>query len=123
MCQYKYTNFMLFFIVYILDIVYIVVMDKLNIDEKAYWQRLKDITVNKNITLRTCCEELGFRYQSILNMHQRGSFPPVDKILEIAVFYDTTVEYLVAGITDNISEKRIRELEEQLNKISSIANS
>jgi transcriptional regulator with XRE-family HTH domain len=98
-------------------------MEKLIIDEKAYWQRLKEITIKKNITLKTCCEELGFRYQSILNMHQRGTFPPVNKILQIAFYYETTVEYLAAGITDNISEIRIKELEEQLSKISSIASS
>ena len=69
------------------------------IDEKAYWQRLKDLSVKKNITLKTCCSILGFRYQSILNMHQRGTFPPVKKLLQIALFYDTTIEYLVAGIT------------------------
>ena len=93
------------------------------INESDYWKRLKEKTNEKNITLKVCCENLGFRYQSVLNMHQRKSFPPVDKILKIALFYDTTVEYLAAGITDNISEKRIKELEEQLNKISSIANS
>lgn len=98
-------------------------MDNIIIDESEYWQRLKELSSKKNITLKACCTELGFQYQSILNMHQRGTFPPVDKILKIAVFYDTTVEYLAAGITDSISELRIKELEDQLSKISHIANS
>ena len=69
----------------------------MEIDEKAYWQRLKDLSVQKNKTLKQCCADLGFKYQSILNMHQRGTFPPVKKLIQIAAYYGTTVEFLVSG--------------------------
>lgn len=92
-------------------------------NESEYWQRLKDKTLKTERDFKTCCATFGYRYQSLLNMHQRGVFPTVDKILNIALFYNTTVEYLVAGITEPITDARVKELEEQLEKISSIASS
>ena len=96
-------------------------MDKLEFKESEYWQRLKDITNEKKINLKTCCEELGYVYQSILNRHQRGVYPTVEQLMSIAKFYNTSVEYLVLGTQDNI--QRLAELEEQLKKISNIAAS
>lgn len=95
-------------------------MKTCDFNESGYWERLREVGKKKGVKLRECCTTLEFPYQSILNMHQRHSFPPVDKLYKIACFYEVSIEWLLTGSSDNVFENKIEALEGKLKRISEI---
>ena len=95
-------------------------MNELNVT--AFWARLKELCKTHKITLEKLCAEIGTPKQNMINKKFRKTFPTLDELVKISSFFDTSIDYLVLGKSDNPLQKRIDELELHLKLIADIAS-
>lgn len=64
---------------------------------KAFGQRMKDFRKQKKWTQKELADKLDIRF-SQLNKYESGlHIPPVDKLIQIAELFETTIDYLLTG--------------------------
>lgn len=68
--------------------------------ESVLYQRIKELCLQKDITISKLESDLGFGNSSIKKW-EKVSSPSVDKIVKVASYFDVSVDYLL-GRTDII---------------------
>ena len=58
-------------------------------------KRLKELRLNKNLTQQQLGKLLSVSGQTILNWENDITYPPVKKIIELASFFDVSIDYLL----------------------------
>lgn len=73
--------------------------------ETILYNRIKELCLQKGITISKLETELGFGSSSI-NKWRKTSSPSIDKIIKIASYFDVSVDYLlgISDVTGSISE-------------------
>ncbi len=62
-----------------------------------FYERVKDLVKQKNITVRNLIEDCGINYDSYNSCKRYGNLPRADEAVKIATALNTTVEFLVTG--------------------------
>lgn len=62
-----------------------------------FYDRVKEITKQKNISLINLLQSLGINYETYKSAKRLGHLPRADEALLIAKSLDTSVEFLVTG--------------------------
>ena len=62
-----------------------------------FYERVKQLVKDKNITLRNLIEGLGMNYDSYNSLKRYGNLPRSDESVKIAQALGVSVEYLVTG--------------------------
>ena len=58
-------------------------------------KRLKELRLNKNLTQQQLGKLLSVSGQTILNWENDITYPPVKKLIELASFFDVSIDYLL----------------------------
>lgn len=58
-------------------------------------KRLKELRLSKNLTQQQLGKILNVSGQTILNWENGISYPPVKKLIEIAAFFEVSIDYLL----------------------------
>ncbi len=61
--------------------------------------RLKELREEKGVTQDAVAKYLGCAQQSVNNYENRGNQPDIDTLIKLAIFFDTSVDYLI-GFSD-----------------------
>lgn len=65
--------------------------------KKAFGRRVKELRKQRGWTQKDLAARLAVRF-SLLNKYESGiHVPPVDKLVELAEIFDTSVDYLLTG--------------------------
>lgn len=62
-----------------------------------FYERVKTLVKQTNLTLRAFIESLGMNYDSYNTLKRYNNLPRADEAVKIAQALGTTVEYLVTG--------------------------
>lgn len=65
----------------------------------AYYQRLKDLREDKDLTQTQLVEILGMHKTTYTNYEQGKREIPFELVIRLAKFYNVTIDY-IAGLTD-----------------------
>ena len=68
----------------------------------AYYQRLKDLREDKDLTQTQLVEILGMHKTTYTNYEQGKREIPFELVIRLAKFYNVTIDY-IAGLTDTPS--------------------
>lgn len=90
-------------------------METINIEQ--FYERLKQICLNRNITLKALCEQLGINYRTYQNKKFRGLIPTVDELVKMSEYLDVSLDYLLTG-----SAVELEACKDKLKKIQNIIN-
>lgn len=63
--------------------------------------RLKNLRENKEISMKQAASELGIPYTTYINYEKNINEPSSDVLVKLAIFYNTTVDYLLGRGTVN----------------------
>lgn len=96
-------------------------MAVLDVDE--FWNRLKDLSKTRKVTLEQLCIDIGTLPQNMKNKKFRKTFPTLEELVKISSYFGTSIDFLLLGKTDNPLQRRVDELEAQLNKIKQLTTS
>ena len=77
--------------------------NELNFDD--FWERLKNLCKEKDITQISLCEKLGIELQSFRNRKITKYFPPLQELYKIAKFFGVSIDFLVTGELSSDTEK------------------
>ena len=66
-------------------------------NKSDFYERVKRISKEKNITVRSLIESCGINYDSYNSYRRYGNLPRADESVLIAKALGTSVEYLVTG--------------------------
>lgn len=69
----------------------------LNVDE--FWDRIKELTKNKQTTKLQFCNDLGFHFNTFCNKVTQKVYPTLKELLLLAKYFNVSVEYLIFGKT------------------------
>lgn len=58
-------------------------------------KRLKELRLNKNLTQQQLGKSLSVSGQTILNWENDITYPSVKKLIELASFFDVSIDYLL----------------------------
>lgn len=73
-------------------------------EEKDFWNRVKELMASQGILQKDMAEAAGVSIGSFKNWLCRNILPDCVKAVKIANKLGTTVEYLVTGNSDNFTE-------------------
>ena len=71
------------------------------VNAKDFYERIKTICKNKNLSQIDMCEKTGINLQSHKNRIVRNIYPDAFDTLKIAQYLNTSVEYLLTGTESN----------------------
>ena len=66
-------------------------------NKSDFYERVKGLSKEKNITVRSLVESCGINYDSYNSYRRYGNLPRADEAVLIAKALGTSVEYLVVG--------------------------
>ena len=66
-------------------------------DKPDFYERVKGISKERNVTVRSLIESCGINYDSYNSCRRYGNLPRADEAVLIAKALGTSAEYLVAG--------------------------
>lgn len=66
-------------------------------NKSDFYERVKGISKERNITVRSLIESCGINYDSYNSYRRYGNLPRADESVLIAKALGTSVEYLVTG--------------------------
>lgn len=67
------------------------------VDRVEVGARIRELRYKHNMTINQLCEELEVSEQTI-DKYQRGlCYPTMDKMLKLAIMFDTTIEAILIG--------------------------
>ena len=92
------------------------------LNANEFWARLKELSHERKVMQKTFCEELGFDLQQFRNKKFLGTFPTLEQLVKLSMYFNVPLEYLLLGRTDNPYQKRIDELEDKLRQITNITS-
>jgi len=69
-----------------------------------FYERVKELLKKNNLTLQVTLEKVGIKLDTYKSCKRYGNLPRADEVYYLAKELNTTVEYLVAGEEDKISE-------------------
>ena len=72
-----------------------------------FYENVKKLVKNNNLTLRSFIESLGINYDTYNGQKRLNNLPRADEALKIAKALNTTVEFLVTGIEPEITKQDI----------------
>ena len=72
-----------------------------------FYENVKKLVKNNNLTLRSFIESLGINYDTYNGQKRLNNLPRADEALKIAKALNTTVEYLVTGIEPEITKQDV----------------
>lgn len=87
-----------------------------------FYERIKLLAKNKNISIKYMIEACGINYDSYNSCKRYGNLPRADEALSIARYLNTTVEFLVTGEETNPLAGKVTELENKLDMIRKIVD-
>lgn len=79
-----------------------------------FYDRVKDLAKQRNITVRSLIESCDMNYDSYNSCKRYGNLPRSEESVRIAEKLQTTVEYLVTGAETDTSRKQLLEVKETL---------
>lgn len=90
-------------------------------ERKAFGERLKALRKRKHWTQKELAAKINLQL-SQLNKYEAGMHvPPADKLVELAGLLDTTTDYLLTGLTSEVTPLQNRKLLERLRLLESFA--
>lgn len=92
-------------------------------DNLTFGLRLDHLIHINGIRTSYFCEKTGVSQQQLYKWTKTDTVPNALTALRIAKFFNTTVEYLLTGETENPLQKIVDELSERLRKINAVASS
>ena len=92
--------------------------DKVNMD---FYDRVKELTKQKNLSLITFLQSLGINYETYKSAKRIGRLPRTDESLAIAGALNTTVEYLVTGSADSPLRDEVEVLHSRIDGMKRLA--
>lgn len=66
-------------------------------DKPDFYERVKGISKERNVTVRSLIESCGINYDSYNSCRRYGNLPRADEAVLIAKALGTSAEYLVTG--------------------------
>lgn len=66
-------------------------------DEKRFGQRIKKLRVNKGLTQERMADELAITVSYLAKLEIGTRTPSLDSIIQLAVYFDVSLDYLVLG--------------------------
>ncbi len=63
-------------------------------------ERVKELRLEKNWTQKDLADKLGYKRNSISEWEARGKEPGYDILMDIAILFNVTIDYLL-GMTDD----------------------
>ena len=66
-------------------------------DEKKFGQRIKKLRVNKGLTQERMADELAITVSYLAKLEIGTRTPSLDSIIQLAVYFDVSLDYLVLG--------------------------
>jgi transcriptional regulator with XRE-family HTH domain len=70
------------------------------IDRNIFSSRLKQLRTAKGFSVTGVARSLGLKHQSVFTWENMKTVPSADKLVELALLLETSLDYLV-GRTDN----------------------
>lgn len=69
-------------------------------DQSIFCERIKSLRLKKGLNQEELGKNFNFSKQAISDLERGYRTTTIDKIVEIAVFFDVSIDYLV-GLTDD----------------------
>lgn len=66
-------------------------------DGKRFGQRIKKLRVNKGLTQERMADELAITVSYLAKMEIGTRSPSIDSIIQLAAYFDVSLDYLVLG--------------------------
>ena len=85
-------------------------------NELDFYERVKELVKQKNITVRNLIENCGMNYDSYNSCKRYNNLPRADEAVKIAQALNVSVEFLVTGIEPE-SKADIKTLISEINKV------
>lgn len=99
-------------------------MNELNFDD--FWERLKNLSKENDVTQISLCKTLGFDIQTFRNRKTTKSFPPIQDLVKLAMFFEVSLDYLITGKPSSDAEKnlfqQVESYKDKLARIQDIVN-
>ena len=111
--NYFLTLFIIFFLHFLSFCIILCSMETIDIEQ--FYERLKQICSNRNITLKALCEQVGINYRTFQNKKFRGLIPTVEELVKMSEHLDVSLDYLLTG-----SAVELQSCREKLKKIQDI---
>lgn len=93
------------------------IMDNINFGKRIY-QLLEE----RGITDKQFLKDTGVKYQQLYDWTNKGSMPSVIKALNVAEYFNLSVEQLIYGKTTDTMGKIAENLQSKLNTIRQLCN-
>lgn len=78
----------------------------MKIDNWKFWQRIDDLLIKRNATIKDLSKAIGVGYYTITTQRNRKTIPKINVLIDIALYFNTSIEYLILGFSyDTISEE------------------
>lgn len=74
-------------------------------DAQDFWKRVNSLIKSNGLKQETVCHLCEINYQTFRGWIVRNSFPDVFQSLKIAKALNTTVEFLVTGKEENLTQE------------------
>lgn len=84
-----------------------------------FYERVKTLVKQTNLTLRAFIESLGMNYDSYNTLKRYNNLPRADEAVKIAQALGTTVEYLVTGKQPQQDHRETKELAAEILRLVS----
>ena len=82
-----------------------------------FYERVKTLVKQTNLTLRAFIESLGMNYDSYNTLKRYNNLPRADEAVKIAQALGTTVEYLVTGKESDFYKEKYELLRSNLKQL------
>lgn len=82
-----------------------------------FYERVKTLVKQTNLTLRAFIESLGMNYDSYNTLKRYNNLPRADEAVKIAQALGTTVEYLVTGKESDFYKEKYESLRSNLKQL------
>lgn len=84
----------------------------------TFWHRVNNLIKNNSTTQEWVCKQCGINLGTFKNQISKKTEPSVIEAYHVAKVLNTTVEYLVTGITSNPAEQELKQLKKNLSELS-----
>lgn len=97
-------------------------MENIQINADGIWSRIKKLAKDHKVTLEQAYLSIGVNPQVMKNKKARKAFPSVQELASLALYFESSMDYIVLGESDNPLLKPLEERYDKLAKIKQMVS-